>query len=459
MGKIYDIAVIGGGPGGYTAAIRAAQLGAKVVVFEKQNLGGVCLNVGCIPTKCLLEKAALIDKIRKNSEKGIFKEAGLFSWKKIQENKDQTVKRLTGGIGSILKSYGIDVVSGEAVLTEAGKIVVGGHIYRAGKTIIATGSKVMIPPIKGADGSRVLTSTEALSLKQIPDRLVIIGGGVIGLEFASIYNTVGTEVTVIEMLEDIAHGEDREMIAILKKELLQRGIVIYTGASIEAIGENNGKKCVTYRCGTEKKVCEADYVLMAAGRKANTGGIELAGLATDRSGYIVVNQKMETNIPDVYAVGDITGGMQLAHTAYAEAEAAAENAVGRTVEADLSVVPRCIYSIPQLAAVGATEEQLVREGVEYRKALYPYATNGKALAADEPAGMVKVLARSEDDRILGVHIVGGYATELLSGAVVAVNQTMTISQFETMIFPHPTMSEMLKEAMLAVQKKAVHLPK
>lgn len=460
MNREYDVAVIGGGPGGYSAAVKAAQLGAKVIVFEKEELGGTCLNVGCIPTKCLLEKAALIDKIRRNTENGLLKEAGLFSFRKIQEQKNAAVKRLTGGVGAILSSYGIDVVKGTAEVEEAGEVTAAGRTYTAENIIIASGSKAYIPPVKGADGKKIVTSTEALSFPAVPKRLAIIGGGVIGLEFASAYHTFGSEVTVFEMLENIVTGEDQEMVAILKRELQKSGIEICTGAEVEKIEDSeDGRKTVAYKCGERKGTWTADYVLMAVGRRPNTEGINIKELEKDSHGYIAVNRKMETNIPGIYAVGDAAGGYQLAHAAYAEAETAAENCMGKEREVNVDFMPRCIYCMPQLAAVGKTEEQLQKEGQKFRKALFPYSANGKALAAGEETGMVKVLTDARDGTILGVHIVGGYATELLSGALVAVNRPTTAEEFEDMIFPHPTMSELIKETVLAAEGRALHMPK
>lgn len=459
MVRVYDVAVIGGGPGGYSAAIKAAQLGAKVIVFEKETLGGTCLNVGCIPTKCLLEKAALIEKIRKNSQNGIFKDAGLFSWKKIQEHKEATVKKLTSGVGGILASYGIEVVKGSAVMKERGRIMVDTDTFEAKKTIIATGSRVFIPPIKGIDGKNVVNSTGALALPRVPKSMVIIGGGVIGLEFASIYSTFGSEITVVEMMDDIVSGEDRESIKLLKGELVIKGIVFHTSARVERIEDQDNSKVVTYIKEGKPELCKGEYVLVSVGRIPNTENIELANLEKDSKGNIKVNSKMETNIPDVYAVGDVIGGFQLAHAAYSEAETAAQNCMGGNVEVDLSFMPRCIYSLPQFAAVGKTEEQLKADGTEYFKSSLPYAASGKALASDENFGSVKILARKSDRVVVGVHIVGGYATELLAGAIVAINKGATVNDFETMIFPHPTMSELIKEAVLATEKKAIHTPK
>ena len=456
MSKTYDIAVIGGGPGGYTAAIKAAQLGASAVVFEKDTLGGTCLNVGCIPTKCLLEKAGLVEKIRHNTESGIFRDAGLFSWKKIQAHKDDVVKKLTGGVGAILKSYGIDVIKGTAVLKKSGEITVGTEQYKAKKVIIATGSSEMIPPIDGVKGSNVITSTAALSLPKIPSSMIIIGGGVIGLEFASVYRSFGAQITIIEMLDDILPGEDRETVGLLKRELTKRGIVFVTSAKVEKISDQDGQKAVTYTKDGKQTTCTGQYVLVAAGRKPNTQGIELPDLKMDQRGNILVNDKLETNLKNIYAIGDVIGGFQLAHAAYAEAEAAAQNCMGGNVKVDESIMPRCIYSMPQYAAVGMTEEQAAAAGIEYIKSNYAYANNGKALAADEPTGTAKIIARKKDGVVIGAHIVGGYATELLSGALVGINQKATVADFETMIFPHPTMSELVKEAVLATENMAIH---
>lgn len=463
MLKKYDVAVIGGGPGGYSAAIKAAQLGGKVVIFEKENVGGTCLNVGCIPTKCLLDKAALIDKIRKNTENGIFKEAGLFSWKKVQENKDSVVKKLTSGVEGIMRSYGIDVVKGKALVREPGLIVLEGNggKYEAGKIIIATGSKVFVPKIKGIEKENVIDSTKALGLKKVPISLVIIGGGVIGLEFASIYSTFGTNVTVIEMLPSILPNEDREVVAGLYKELEKRKIKIITGARVEEICEGSGTKVVRYSKDKIVEGIEAEYVLVAVGRVPNIEGIdtEKLGLELDAKGNIKVNNCMETNITGIYAVGDVIGGYQLAHSAYAEAEIASENCLGGNLHVKLDIMPRCIYSLPQFAAVGLSEESAKEKGIAYEKSVFPYIANGKALASDESSGFVKVICEKDSGKVIGVHIVGGYATELLSSAFTAMNMGAAVNDFYHMVFPHPTLSELIKESVLAVKNIAIHIPK
>lgn len=463
MNKKYDVAVIGGGPGGYSAAIRAAQLGGRVVLFEKEHIGGTCLNVGCIPTKCLLEKAGLIDKIKKNTENGILKEAGLFSWKKIQGQKDAVVKKLTSGVETVMKSYGINIVRSKASIKEPGVVEAEstGELYNTRNIIIATGSKVFIPKIQGIQGENIIDSTTALSLGKIPSSMVIIGGGVIGIEFASIYSTFGTDVTVIEMLPSIIATEDKEITARLTKELERRNIRILTNAKVDKIGEKIGLKTVEYIKDNTPVSIEAEYVLVAVGRIPSIEGIDTVklGIELGDKGNIKVNSFLETNIKGIYAIGDVTGGYQLAHSAYAEAEAAAENCMNKRTSVNLDTMPRCVYSLPQFAAVGLTEEAAKQKGIEYEKSLFPYAANGKALASDESAGFVKVLCEKSSGRLIGVHILGGYATELISSAIAAMNMNATISDFGKMIFPHPTLSELIKESVLSVKKRAIHTPK
>lgn len=464
MEKIYDVAVIGGGPGGYYGAVRLAQLGAKVVVFEKEHLGGTCLNVGCIPTKNLLEKAGLIDKIIENTKSGVFKNAGLYSWEKIQSQKDDTVKTLVNGVKAIMKSYGIEIVNEDVRLTKDKTIVTEKteRNFFARNVIIATGSKTFIPKIPGADGEKILTSTEALSLQKVPGSLAIIGGGVIGIEFASLYASFGCKVTVIEMMENILATEDDEIMKAAERELNNRGIKILTGTKVNEIGDMEGQKMVYCTVQKDKKDINisADYALIAVGRVAATEGIDIKGIGLEMfKGTIVTDEHMRTNIENIYAVGDVTGKFQLAHSAYEQALCAAENIMGIERTIDLTKMPRCIYSHPQIAAIGATQKLLDDKGIAYKKAVYPFLANGKAVAENEKVGIVKILADSKDDKILGVHIFGNGAAELLSSAIVAVNLGITARQLGDLIFPHPSMSEMIKEAALLIHDEAIHIPR
>jgi len=461
----FDVAVIGGGPGGYGAAIRVAQLGGKVVLFEKASLGGTCLNVGCIPTKSLLEKAALLESIRKNTNRGIIKDAGLFSWMRIQEDKNQAIEQLTGGIGNLLLSYQIKVVKGLASLRIENKggpvtIEVNGtnHSFVAEKVILATGSKVMMPRIKGIDGVKVLDSTSALALPQIPDSIVIIGGGVIGVEFASLYSSFGTQVTILEMLPTLLAQEDQDVRTGLAAALQKHHVKIITGARVEEIKDDAGWKRVCYSVNNQVESITGECVLVAVGRVPNLDGIDAVGLdlKLDAKGFVLVDSYLETSIPGILAVGDVTGGNMLAHSAYAQADVAAENCMGGHVAVQLDTVPRCIYSHPQVAAIGLTEEQAAFRGIQIRTGKIPYAVNGKALVMDEQDGFVKAICEQDSGRILGVHILGASATEMIGTAVAAIRMGAVVEDFTRMIFPHPTLSELVREAVLAVDGRAVH---
>ena len=460
----YDIAVIGGGPGGYAAAIKGAMLGAKVALFEKNKIGGTCLNVGCIPTKCLLEKAALLEKIRHNTQTGVVKNPGLFSWRKILQEKDSTVSKLTAGVESILKSYDITVIRAEAKL-QAPHLVTSENPrkqYRCSNIIIASGSKNFVPPIPGIDGRNVIDSTRALSLPKIPSGIIIVGSGYIGIEFASIYASFGAEVTILEMLPEILPTEDRELVTILKRELEKSSIKIITSAKVEEITDSAGLKSVKYIKDRQEHNIKAEYVMTAAGRKSDLTGIDASklDLKLGDKGNIAVDRFMKTSVNNIYAAGDVCGPYQLAHTAYMQAEAAAENCMGGRREVTLELTPRCIYCIPQFAAVGFTEEQAKKQGLVCMTGSFPFAANGKALAVgDKIVGKVKVLVEKVSREIVGVHIVGPYATELIVPAITAMNFNADIDDFERMLFPHPTLSEAVREAVSDAEKSSIHLSK
>jgi dihydrolipoamide dehydrogenase len=463
MSKKFDVAIIGGGPGGYSAAIRLAQLGASVVLFEKEKLGGTCLNVGCIPTKTLLEKADLIEKIKKETLTGIFKDAGFFSWSKIIKEKDSIINTLTGGVKSILKSYDVTVINKEVQLT-SGKVIQdieSNEIYEANKIIIATGTSTLLPPIDGIRNENIITSTEALDLKKIPGSLVIIGGGVIGVEIACIYAAFGTKVTIIEMQNSILEKEDKEIVSYLCTKLKEKGVEILTDSkvqSIDRVNDKNSVKCVNQKNELTFKRA-ADYVLIAIGRKPNLENIESDNLGLKlQNGFIWTDDTMQTNVENIYAIGDITGQFLLAHVAYEQAVCAAENimGIGRTI--DLSKVPRCIYTHPQIAAIGLTENQLISMNKKFNKSIYPFAANGKALTMKED-GFIKWMSDPDTDEILGVSLIGSNATELLNSVIVALNGNIKTKEIGEMIFPHPTLSEMIKEVALMNKNEAIHLPK
>lgn len=458
----YDIAVIGGGPGGYAAAIKGAKLGAKVVLFEKNKIGGTCLNVGCIPTKCLLEKAALLERIRHNVQTGVFKEPGLFSWRKILQEKDDVVSKLTSGVEGILKSYDITTIKAEAKLCAPHLIrTETTDEYLAENIIIATGSKNFIPPISGIDGRNIIDSTQALALPKIPSSIIIIGGGYIGIEFASVYTSFGAKVTIVEMFPEILPMEDKETVAILRRELEKHNIRIITSAKVEGITDSSGLKSVKYVKDGMEYNCNAEYVMTAMGRKPDLTRIDTRklGLKLGEKGNIIVDSFMKTSVKNIYAAGDVAGPYQLAHTAYAQAEAVAENCLGGKQAVDLQFTPRCIYCIPQFAAAGITEEQAKEQQLHYVTGCFHFSANGKALAiGDKISGKVKVLAEKDGGKIIGVHITGPYATEMIAIAITAMNFKANIVDFERMIFPHPTLSEVFREAVLDTGKLSIHRP-
>ncbi len=447
----FDLIVIGGGPGGYSAAITAARSGLAVLLCEKEHLGGTCLNVGCIPTKYLLDKAAHLEKTRQLMSRKIYKDAGFYSFKKIQEQKEAAVKKLVGGVSALLTGSGVTVVKGEAVFDTPGQVRCGSEVYTAKNILIATGSKPIALRIPGAQYA--LDSTAALALRKVPKRLAVIGGGVIGLELASAFRSYGAEVTVLEYMNDLFPNEERNVIAYLKRALEKRGIRILCGTQVQAIEKGNGALHVVYAGGE----VEADEVLMATGRGANLAGIdaEKLGLELTKKREIVVNEYMQTNLDGVYAIGDVIGGYQLAHAAYAEAETAIHRILGGNKPLDETVIPRCVYTLPPFAAVGITSQQAEKAGIATTIGKFDYAGNGMALAEDA-SGIVNVVMDKETRRTLGVQIVGECAPEMIAFAALAVAQKLTYEDWERTIVAHPSLSEMLREAALDTFGGSVH---
>jgi dihydrolipoamide dehydrogenase len=453
----YDIAVVGGGPAGYTAAIKGAQLGARVVLFEGDRLGGTCLNVGCIPTKCYVSLAELLERIRRNTQNGIFRDAGLFSFKKIYEEKERVVSRLTEGVGSLLRTAGITVVSENARFEDAKTLVAGGQRYEAEHVILATGSRNAPLPVPGADGRNVLDSTGLLALKTLPKSLTIIGAGVIGLELACVMNAFGCTVTAVDILPEILPGEDRETVRALYAQLKKSGIRFELGCRVAAIEDADGAKQTIIERDGQRRAIGSEYVLIGVGRVPVSEAARDIGVKCDAKGFVVVDEHMQTSVKGVYAAGDVAGGYLLAHSAYEEAETAAENCVREgSRKVRLDVMPRCVYTMPALAAVGLSEEEARRRG-DVLTGKFPFAANGKALASQTETGFVKWIAEKSSGRILGCAIVGGEGVELIGSAVMAIRRRMTVADFETMIFPHPTVSESLKEAALGSLGRAIHI--
>ncbi len=460
----FDILVIGAGIGGYVAAIRAAQLGARVGIVEKQYIGGTCLNVGCIPSKALLHVAQVFSELKSLDKMGIKLEGTpTIDMGVAVAYKDKVVKQLTGGVGQLLKANKVTVFEGAAEALSPSQVRVrmkdgSTQELTAGKLILATGSETIRPPFPGIDGRNVIFSTEALEMQKVPESLVCIGGGVIAVELACMFHALGAKVTIVEMLPTLIANEDEEVIQALTRSLTKRGITVATGAKVESIADADGVKRVTATTASGPKTFDGEYVLVAVGRKAHTQGIEAlvsAGLAMDR-GKVVANERMETNLPGVYAIGDVVGRTWLAHVAETEGEIAAENATGHEARMDYDVVPRVIYTFPEIAGVGLTEKQARERGGNVRAEKFPWVANGKALATAETEGFTKVIL-GDYGEILGAGIFGPDATNLITEFSLAMRSELTADELLATIHPHPTYSEALREATLAAEGRAIHI--
>ncbi|MDI9568187.1 MAG: dihydrolipoyl dehydrogenase [bacterium] len=459
-----QVLVIGGGPGGYVAAIRAAQMGAAVTLVEKGELGGTCLNVGCMPTKVLLHTVEVKEAIAEAKEIGLEVAEATVNLDQLRKRKERVVRQLTGGVGMLLKANGVKVVKGTASFIGPKKVKVqlvdGGEENLEGdRVIIATGSVPVQLPIPGADLPGIWDSDMALEVKEIPERLLIIGGGVIGTEFANIFHGLGSKVTIVEMLPRILPPVDGEIAAALTKEFQRRGMDIYTDSKVGRI-EQQGEAYVATVAGPEGEFkVEADRVLIAVGRRPYTEGLGLENtrVQTDR-GRILVDEYLETAEPGVFAIGDAIGGVLLAHVAFAEGERAAANALGEKEAMDYTVIPNCIFTQPEVAAVGLTEEEAREQGEEIVIGRFPFQANGKALIQQETRGMVKIIAGAEYGEILGVHIMGPNATELILEGGLAIHMEATLEEIYGTIHPHPTVGEAIAEAAMAAAKRALHIP-
>lgn len=460
-----DIVIIGGGPGGYVSAIRAAQLGGKVTLIEQNELGGTCLNRGCIPTKALLRGVELLELLEGSKDFGIHVGGISVDFLRLMARKDRSVKTLVAGVAGLMKANGIEVIKGQAQLLSPREIEVLDEqgrkfAFQARKIILATGSISADLPVPGTALSGVIDSNGALQLTQVPESMVVIGAGPIGLEFGTIFAALGGKVTILEMMPQILPSEDLEVASALEKTLRRFKIQTLTNCRVKRISEGtDGKRKVVATIGEEEKVFEAQYILMAAGRRANLKGLGLleAGVRFDKKG-IEVNERMETSAPGVYAIGDVTGKWLLAHFAMAQGVVAAENSLGHEARLDSRVVPRCVYTLPEVAAVGLTEKEAKDAGYDLKVGRFPFAGNGKATIIGERNGFVKIVAEAKYDEILGVHIFGPHATDLIGEAVLAMRLEGTAADIARAIHPHPTLTEALMEAALDVDGMAVHVP-
>jgi dihydrolipoamide dehydrogenase len=454
MGTNFDLAIIGAGPAGYDSAERAGKKGLKVVLFEKSELGGVCLNEGCIPTKALLYAAKLYEHAREGEKYGINAGEVTFDFPKMMNRKQKVVRRLVGGVASAMKEYHVEVVKGAAMIkgrsSSGVTIACGDQEYVAANLMICTGSESLIPPIPGLQNSpneTLLTSREILQLTEVPKNLIVIGGGVIGMEFGSFFNSMGSKVTVIEMLDEILTGMDREMSVMLRQMLAKKGITFHLSSKVTEV---KGNEVFFLKDGQTQSVT-GDKILVSIGRRPVTKGFGLENLGVELyRGGIKVDEKMRTNVPNVYAAGDITGFSLLAHTAYREGEVVVNNLTGRNDRMRYNAIPGVVYTNPEFSGVGLTEEMAKEKNIEIKVAKLPMAYAGRFMIENEGGnGLCKVIVGAKYEEVLGVHMLGNPSSEMIYGAAMAIEMEMTLKEMQEVVFPHPTVSEIFKENVFA----------
>jgi dihydrolipoamide dehydrogenase len=456
--KSYEIIVLGGGPGGYVAAIKAAQLGAKVALIEKEVVGGICLNHGCIPTKTLLKNAKVYKTIKHASDYGVLLGGDVsFDWSLMLKRKDSVVKKLTMGVSGLLKKNGVDVISGFGKVLAPDKVEVNGEIYQTKNLILATGASPIIPPIPGLKESYeqgiAVTSRELLQIKDAPKNLVVIGGGVIGVEFATIFSSLGSKVTIIEKLDGIVPMMDDDIRTQYAKILKREGIEIFVNAEVKAVNKNE----VTYQFEGKDHKITADTILVSVGMRANSQGLEVLNLKMDRAN-IVTDEHLRTSVPNVYAIGDVNGKYMLAHVASAEGLVAVEYIMGnKKAHLNYDRVPNAVYGSPEIASVGLTEKEAKAKGLKYKVSTFPLAASGKAMADNEKDGFVKLIVSEQYKEIIGAHILSYNASDLIAEIGVTLELEGTAHEIAHTIHPHPTLSEIIMEAAHGAVDKPIHM--
>lgn len=450
---MYDLLIIGGGPAGYVAAERAGHHGLNVLLFEKNSMGGVCLNEGCIPTKTLLYSAKTYDNTLHGDKYGVFADNVRFDFAKITARKDKVVKKLVAGVESKMKGNHVTVVKGEAIIQSRSsnglEIRCNDQLYTGKNLLICTGSEAAVPPIPGLAeaGDRILTNREILALKEQPASLVIIGGGVIGMEFASFYNSLGTKVTVVEMLPEILGGLDTELSAMLRDQYTKKGVTFHLSSKVTKVEGDT----VWFEANGQTSSVQGDKILLSVGRRPVTKGFGLENLGVELvKGGIKVDDRLRTNVPNVFAAGDVTGFSLLAHTASREGEVVVNNLLGKADRMRYNAIPGVVYTNPEVAGVGLTEEAAKAQGIEVKVAKLPMAYAGRFIAENEGgSGLCKVILGARYGEVLGVHMLGNPSSEMIYGACLAIEQEMTLDALKEVVFPHPTVSEILKETLFA----------
>lgn len=456
------IVIIGGGPGGYVAAIRAAQLGAEVHIVEAEKFGGTCLNVGCIPTKALMHTAELYQAVQQGGKYGVKAGSVELDWNAAMNNKQRVVNRLVKGVESLLKANKVTIHLGRAELKDEKTVVITGEQaeeLKADAIVLAVGSEPVKLRLLGAELTGVIDSTGALKLKTVPATLIIIGGGVIGVEFAALYNSLGSKVTVVEMLPEILPSVEREIAVKLRQQLEKEGVDFLTGAGLKEIKQGQSGLVACVRHGETMLELAGEYVLIGVGRSPRTNdlGLERLGMTLER-GKIAVGANFETSIQGIYAVGDCNGLSLLAHAASAQGAACVEAIMGHKAAYFGHIVPACIYTNPEIGSVGITEEEAGKRGLAVKIGVFPLSANGKALIENGGVGMIKIIAGAKHGELLGVHIIGPRATELIAEATLAIRLEATVDELISTIHAHPTVSEAMAEAAMAVDGLAIHWP-
>src|SRR5215471_13543602 len=453
----FDVAVIGGGPGGYVAAIRAAQLGARTAIVEKDRLGGTCLVRGCIPTKAMLQSSELYSLMQRGGEYGVVADALRFDLPAANRRRDKVVDQLVGGVEGLMKANGITVVRGAARLDGPGAFVAGGERYEAANLVVATGSVPARIPLPGVE--HTIDSDGILALDRVPESMVVIGGGVLGMEWGALYAALGTKVTVLELLPEILPMVESDMVRLYRRHFERLGGVVHTEARVEEVAKAGAGLEVRFGSGGERQAVPAEVVLLATGRVPYTKdlGLEEAGVQLER-GCVAVDDHLRTAVDGIWAIGDVIGGVMLAHVASYEGVCAVENICGSDRTPDYHAVPNCIYTDPEIANVGLGEREARERGLDVKVGRFPFSASGRALTLGQAEGAVKVVADAADGTMLGVQMVGPRVTDVIAEATLAVQQRLKLHDLDLTMHAHPTLAESLLEAALAAEGRAIHIP-